>query len=278
MRLTWLSDIHLDFCAPKVVEELVEKIRAEKPDAVLLTGDIATSEERHQRHAWYTAVPYLWAAVEVPLYFVLGNHDYWGEYMHETRRMAAGIGGWLTSEPNPIVLSPTTFLVGVDGWYDCEGLSDPPSVYLNDWFRIPDFDATPSGGMYSTFSQLDMSLVREISKYEADRAAKNIQDKIVESFKAGAKKVIAATHVPPFKDASYYGRKKSPEASVSLFSSSVMGERLLEIMKAWPDRELLVLCGHTHSHCVYQAADNLVVKVAESVYGAPVVEETLVIE
>jgi hypothetical protein len=48
-----------------------------------------------------------------------------------------------------------------------------------------------------------------------------------------------------------------------------MGEALTEIMQEFPDRKLLVLCGHTHSSGVYSPLPNLRVLTGESQYYVP---------
>ncbi len=40
MRFAWLTDIHLNFC-PGRVQELLDRIDAADPDAVLIGGDIS---------------------------------------------------------------------------------------------------------------------------------------------------------------------------------------------------------------------------------------------
>src|SRR5262249_59324868 len=72
MRLAWLTDIHLEFVSRPDVEALAREVRAEGPDSVLIGGDIATAAQ---------LVAYLELLIELrrtPIYFVLGNHDYYG--------------------------------------------------------------------------------------------------------------------------------------------------------------------------------------------------------
>ena len=54
-----------------------------------------------------------------------------------------------------------------------------------------------------------------------------------------------------------------------------MGEALLRISRAFPRKQFLVLCGHTHERCEYRADENLLVRVAKAQYGDPAIEDVL---
>jgi hypothetical protein len=47
------------------------------------------------------------------------------------------------------------------------------------------------------------------------------------------------------------------------------------VMRAHPDRELLVLCGHTHGAGLAEVLPNLRVRTGGAAYGAPVVQRVL---
>ena len=73
MRLAWATDIHLDFLADEQVRAFAGALVADRPDAVILSGDLSHAEqlEHHLR--------LLAGATSCPIYFVLGNHDYGGD-------------------------------------------------------------------------------------------------------------------------------------------------------------------------------------------------------
>jgi hypothetical protein len=50
---------------------------------------------------------------------------------------------------------------------------------------------------------------------------------------------------------------------------------LRELAAAYPERQIVVLCGHTHDRCRVRIADNLEVRTGAVDYGAPRVEEVL---
>jgi predicted MPP superfamily phosphohydrolase len=78
MRLAWLTDIHLNFVDRKQRRRFLGSI-SEQADVVALSGDIGESHNVSQ---------YLREMDEVnqkPVYFVLGNHDFYKGSIAQTR-------------------------------------------------------------------------------------------------------------------------------------------------------------------------------------------------
>ena len=76
-----------------------------------------------------------------PVYFVLGNHDYYGGSIEGTRTVARGLSGnlrWLHSA-GIVQLNRETALVGHEGWYDAQ-YGDPMGsrVWMSDFDLIED--------------------------------------------------------------------------------------------------------------------------------------------
>ena len=71
MKLICLSDLHLEFLGGAPARLFIQEIEAEKPDAVLVTGDISNA-----RLLEYHLV-LLAELLPCPVYFVLGNHDFY---------------------------------------------------------------------------------------------------------------------------------------------------------------------------------------------------------
>jgi predicted MPP superfamily phosphohydrolase len=71
MRLTWLTDIHLSFLEDQQLDRLLKRLSAKNSDAVIISGDIGEADNLHH----YLGA--LSAALKPPIYFVLGNHDYY---------------------------------------------------------------------------------------------------------------------------------------------------------------------------------------------------------
>jgi predicted phosphodiesterase len=81
--LAWLTDIHLDFVDAAGRAALAAAVGAERPDGVVVTGDIATAPTVLE------LLDELGAAIGAPLWFVLGNHDFYRGSIADVRARAA---------------------------------------------------------------------------------------------------------------------------------------------------------------------------------------------
>lgn len=108
-RLDWLTDIHLNFLKGQAVYTFFDRVAASGADAVLLGGDIGESHDV----AFYLTE--LAEAVQRPIYFVLGNHDFYRGSIGAVRAAAAKLTDtqpllqWLPTAPGGgvVTLSPT---------------------------------------------------------------------------------------------------------------------------------------------------------------------------
>src|SRR5439155_12220671 len=135
-RLAWATDIHLEFCGDGRVDQLLADIATAAPDALLLGGDIGQSRSvsRFLRR--------IEEALSCPIYFVLGNHDFYQGSISDVRAEVAEVTRgsprlrWLRHE-GAVALSEATALVGVDGWSDGRyGNYDTSPVVINDYLLI----------------------------------------------------------------------------------------------------------------------------------------------
>src|SRR5689334_11638471 len=81
-KLAWVTDIHLNFLRKEEIRDFCSDILKSKPEALLITGDI--SETPHlEKHLNLLA-----ENLQIPIYFVLGNHDfYFGEIAQVRQEM-----------------------------------------------------------------------------------------------------------------------------------------------------------------------------------------------
>ena len=80
MKLAWVTDIHLNFLEFADRKRLYQDIVETKSNAVLISGDIAeapTVSEILEEMAQHIAKP---------IYFVLGNHDYYQSSVANVRQ------------------------------------------------------------------------------------------------------------------------------------------------------------------------------------------------
>ena len=135
-RLAWATDIHLNFLSASALTAFCETLAQTPAGAFVVTGDIAEapSLERILRT--------MANAVERPFYFVLGNHDAYRGSIADVRartRALCAESRWLRWLPTASIveLSPTTALVGTDGWADGRlGDYHQSPVMLNDFALI----------------------------------------------------------------------------------------------------------------------------------------------
>jgi predicted MPP superfamily phosphohydrolase len=235
---------------------------------VAISGDIAESRDvcRYLRS--------IEEIVQKPIYFVLGNHDFYRGSIPEVRTMVAGLAGeseclkYLTAM-QVVELTPGTAIVGHDGWADGRfGDFRRSSVILSDHTLIAEIARWFDG------SRLDKNNLLRTMAAMADEAAAHFATVLKE---AAAKypNVIAVTHVPPFREAAWYRNQISSDDFLPYFACKVAGEIIQAVMREHPDSKLLVLCGHTHGGGEIQPADNIRVLTGEAEYGRPRVNRIL---
>jgi predicted MPP superfamily phosphohydrolase len=117
MKLAWLTDIHLNFIGFTKRQQFYQEIIGSLCDGLLISGDIAEApfvEELLQELA---------LSLKKPIYFVLGNHDYYRGQIHEVRHEVTKLTQsneylfWLPAS-GALQLNDKTFLVGQDGGAD----------------------------------------------------------------------------------------------------------------------------------------------------------------
>lgn len=263
MRLCWLTDIHLDFVGPSVEAALFEQIRAAEPDAVLLGGDIAIAP---------TVAPKLNAiatALARPVYFVLGNHDYYHGRFREVRDRVATVAAanpwltWLETAAEPLALTPHLGLVGHAGWGDARY-----GDYETSQAPIADF------GLIGDLVDLDLATRRERLMGLGDEAAAHLRTVLPRALER-FERVLVLCHVPPFDRAAWYQGQMSNPHYLPFFSCRAAGEAILEAAEAHPEREILVLCGHTHGEGEAQIRERLVCLTAAAEYRRPQIARVL---
>ena len=135
MHLAWATDIHLNFLASIDRCRFLESVKGQA-DVLLVTGDIAESNSLDE------ILRQMMAVLDMPIYFVLGNHDFYrGSVVGTRSALAEMISGSehlvYLSQAGVVELTPSTALVGHDGWADGRlGDFDGSDVILNDFLLI----------------------------------------------------------------------------------------------------------------------------------------------
>jgi 3',5'-cyclic-AMP phosphodiesterase len=262
-RLVWLTDIHLDFLESQtaVIDFLID-VRDHSPDAVLIGGDIASAP---------SLVGYLEQIAEVvdrPTYFVLGNHDFYYGSIREMRDEVARLClrrpalRYLTVS-GAMALSPQLCVIGHDGWADARtGDYERSTVMMNDYQLIDEL---------AKLNKLDR---RDLLQSLGNAAAQHIREVLPGAMDL-FQQTILLTHIPPLREACWYNGETSDDEWAPHFTCVAMGAAILEIAREFPQNQLTVLCGHTHSPGRCQPLANVEIRTAGATYGQSAIAEVL---
>ncbi len=267
-RLAWLTDIHLNFLNAAQRQAFLQEVAGQNPEALVITGDIA---ESHLLEAMLLEVA---QALQRPIYFVLGNHDFYRSSVADTRRIATALSyrcEHLVHLPDrgAVPLGPNTALIGHEGWADARlGDFDASEVILNDYLLIDDLRH------WHDLVTLDRETLGQHLRRLGDEAAACFRTVLPEALDR-FQRVVVATHIPPFGEACRHDGRPANDHWLPHFSCAAVGEVLREHMQRRPDREMLVLCGHTHGGADVQILENLRVLSGQAEYGKPCVQQVL---
>lgn len=270
-KFAWCTDIHLDHLHDDAsLISFAEGLVATDPASILITGDISTAKNLVYHLSAIERV------VQRPVFFVLGNHDYWGGDIDTVRKEMKDVCNmsqflkYLPLSPYTPV-SPTTAIVGHDGWYDAYyGDADKSQFVMNDWALIRDYVQFSGGGQFMNINRgvADkagvISFSRKLAKQGVDHIAAGIKA-AVRSYK----NIVVLTHYPPFAETHMYQGKIGDVNSQPWYTSRQMGDMLLAAAKAYPNVHFNVLAGHTHGRYDGRILPNLEVHVADAAYGSP---------
>ena len=262
MKAYWLTDIHLNFLKSEEIYLFFKKINESRPDIILITGDIGESN---------SIIHYLQMFEEhfdIPIYFVLGNHDYYhgsiSQVNNEIKTFTINSSNlhWLDNS-NIIKLSENTSLIGHSSWADGQfGNYNDSNVMLNDYVLIDEFKSLSKAERLYKMRQL------------AQEAANHL-DKLLSQALELSEHIICLTHAPPFKEACWHNGQISNSEWLPHFSCKAVGDILLKYMSQNKEKQMTVLCGHTHSGGYVNILDNLSVYTGKAVYGSPEIQKLL---
>lgn len=262
MRLTWLTDLHFNMVDVYTRKQLYKEIKESKCSAILITGDINTSSRV------YLTLEEIQKETGKKIYFVLGNHDYYGSSIYSlnaTLKESLSLSKrivWL-SDSGVIELNKKTCLIGHEGLADgLLGNAQASTVMLNDYFHIKEFKDLKKDDR--------LKVQEELGK----KSAKYLKEQLKVAL-GKYSKIIVALHVPPFAEACWHEGKNTDDFFLPHFGCKSTGVVLKEYMEQYPDKEMLVLCGHTHSDGVAIILPNLKVINAGASYCYPKISKTI---
>ncbi len=289
--VVWLTDIHLNFLEDNGLRQFVETIQKSGADSVWISGDISEGD------SLVGLLGKLAESLRCPIYFVLGNHDYYKSSIQHVRaevREVCAVSSYLAwlSESECVEITPEVGLLGHDSWADGRfGDYAGSDLILSDHFAIEDFNPFFSRDGVEPYSTEDESrqMLHWISSSTAkqhrlarmqelaDEAERYVRENLPPALDRYSQ-VYFLTHVPPFREACFHTGQISDDHGLPHFACKAVGDTLVTIMKQYPHRRFVVLCGHTHSPAEARILDNLTVHAGQAVYGQPQIQRIFELE
>lgn len=297
MKLAWASDLHLVFLSAdggrtqRNLRAWLAGLASASFDALAISGDI--SESLYLRQHLTLLEDY----VDRPIYFVLGNHDYYhgsiAGVLPALRTFAAQSAHlYCMDTADHVELDAVTALVGHGCWGD-GGYGDlgNSGIMLNDWKLIEELKRWRRGPWRLTCmnscgscraevrklrlhpEDLDLESIAEQLHVLGQRAAGHIS-KVLPAALESKPNVVLLTHTPPFAPRCVRTRT-CWDAWAPHAGCKAVGDVVQEIMEDFPDRRLLILSGHVHCSSCIQITRNIEQRTAAADYGAPRIEEII---
>lgn len=251
-KLCWITDPHFDHLnSVGRFDGYGSDIDA---DAVLITGDIAES------HSVVMLMEHFTMQFLKPVYFVLGNHDFYGGSIFDTKaKVAQAFDGTLASfldNAKPCLLDDNTAVTGHSGFYDAV-YGDPyySKVEMGDFSIIQELKDNFQRATWC-FPYARGRLIKFLEKL-GKAAAHEARASLLKALEQ-RRDVIFLTHVPPFREVTVHRGEISDDNWMPWFSSAAMGNMLEEVADNHPDNRILVLTGHSHGASRSLRSKNLV--------------------
>ena len=245
-------------------------IARQKPDSVILTGDISTSEYLTHHLTLLSEV------IDAPIYFVCGNHDFYGSSTQQVRDslddMCRSSNGKLNYLTRSLFypLTTSTAIVGHDGW--CDGYHGVPfssELLMNDWMKIGDYSRVGAVKFGPSGIRVHRAAILRVARNLAAAAVQHTVASASAAIEAGYTTIVIATHVPPFVSVHSLGGKGSTPDAQPWYTSLMMGDAIQALAHKHPQINFNVLCGHIHTKIRVSIESNITCYVAEAHYGNP---------
>lgn len=251
----WLSDLHLDKADIRQIKRLLHRIAETSADCIVITGDISSARSLTDHLAALAT-----ACMPRPVYFVTGNHDYYGSSFAE---VDAGINALCAEVENLhylngqqiIPLNGDTCLIGHHGWPDARA-----GYGIHTYLRSPDHQAIRD--FRGLNRQECMLRMRQMGKESAGRIRR-----ILPLALTRFRHVILLTHTPPFPDAVCFNGAPCGPLHLPHYANLSAGLAIRGIASAFPKRRITILAGHSHSSSITHIDPNICVCVAHARTG-----------
>lgn len=248
LKFLWFTDTHLNRVSPIKKLLFIKHIIKENPQGIFLTGDISCG-------AFLYYDLYLLATfIKCPIYFVLGNHDYWYSNFKSIEKDVTKLCKkfknliWL-SKSDPILLNKDVAIIGDEGWYDGYNGNNQLLKFTFDQYLIKDFQSL----------SFDERLVswRNLAKESNIR----LEEKLQKAIDLNCKTIYLLTHCPPWKEATRDEGTILEKFWLPYNTNIQLGIMIEKIMKKKLTFKTIILCGHIHQDVTIHVSSNIECKV-----------------
>ena len=233
----WLSDLHVDRLAPSAINSLIGRILAANSDGIWITGDIGEPPTN------WNFLKALAAQCRVPIYFVLGNHDYYGQSIEISRVHANDISTlyshvhYLTLQ-TPILLKNHVLLIGMDAWANTGEVGLTQLTWDSE--AIIDLKAN------------NRTLLKSIMNDLAEQDANLLLAKCRQGITQNITEVRVLTHIPPFIPPTDLALPKPLQQNRSVFYSCALNRAITILNDEYPHIYFYFHSGHVHRLLTYK--------------------------
>lgn len=259
----WLSDLHFDKASASQRGRLLDQISATRSDCVVITGDISSSRKLTEYLTLLAS-----ACAPRPIYFVPGNHDYYGSSVADVddaiNALCDSVANLHHLDGRQIIpLTRDVCLIGHHGWSDARaGYGHRSYLRSPDHRAIRDFRGLTRQQSIIRMQQLGRESAMSIRQ-------------ILPLALTRYQHVVILTHTPPYAQAVRYNGAPCGPVHLPHFVNVSAGRVIRGIARAFPHRRITILAGHAHSSSVTHIDPNICVRVAHARTGRPGLLEVL---
>lgn len=247
MKIALISDTHWDKCDTLTWQKKMAALMRLEVEALVHCGDIA------EPPTLLAALDFWEAEANFPMYFALGNHDYYGKHIQSQQRFLRRWCGdkrrvhYLSSLPG--LSNQASILMAIDSWYDAYGITGEQSErFFFDKAFIKDFETLNCGQIIDLLKSLWQQQLQELSA------------KVEQAIGLGISSINILSHIPPLqvKQRALFPRQKE---AMGLFTSQLLASQIFKWAEAHSAIDWHLICGHWHIETQYKLSQNCTVHV-----------------
>lgn len=254
-KFLWFTDTHLDKVSFWKKLSFLKTLDRERPTGIILTGDISNGRQT------ISDLEMIANTVSCPIYFVLGNHDYYWSSIEKThdkiRNMCAKHSNliWM-SEAGVVHINEEVAFIGTEGWYNAEEGKPEYLQFTFDWFMIDNFRKL-----------INMEARIDAWRKIADDSATQITSLLEEAIKKDYKSIYILTHVPCWREATRDVGTFMEKLWLPYNTNLSLGRAIEKVMEKHKKKNVTVICGHTHTPEFIRVSRNISCQVGAAKLG-----------